>query len=146
MGFSVSGATAIVFAGLFVSFGMFYTTTANTAEQVSDANGQWQDRVLEQQNTAIDIVTASYNATTDTLVVEANNTGAAALSTNATDLLVDNAYQGNFDAVSVDGDPATTLWLPGETVRFELTTTTQPDRVKLVTETGVAGTEVVTSG
>jgi flagellar protein FlaF len=146
MGFSVSGSAAIVFAGMFVAFGMFYTATANTAEQVSEANADWQDGALAQQNTAIEITSATHYVGNDSLVIRVNNTGAVGLSVEETDLLVDNEYQTAFSERSVEGDASTSLWLPGQTLRYNVSTASQPSRVKLVTETGVAGTEVVQSG
>lgn len=146
MGFSVSGSAAIVFAGLFIAFGMFYSATANTAERVEDARGDWREDTLAQQNTAISITSATYYSGNRSLIVRANNTGSTSLSIPETDLLLDNEYQTTFTELSVDGDSSTDLWLPGETIRYNVSSIGRPGRVKLVTRTGVAGTEVVTSG
>jgi flagellar protein FlaF len=145
MGFSVSGAAAIVFAGMFVAFGMFYTATAGSTERISEAESDHRDRALDQQNTALSMVEATYYAANDSLIVQADNTGTTSLSVGETDLLVDNAYTTDAN-VTVDGNATTALWLPGERVRYTVSADSQPGRVKLVTETGVAGTEVVTSG
>lgn len=146
MGFSVSGSAAIIFAGLFIAFGMFYSATANTAERVEDARGDWRDTTLAQQNTAISITSATYDTGNQSLIVRANNTGSTSLSVPHTDLLVDNQYQTSFTELSVDGDDTTDLWLPGQTIRYNVSFASQPGRIKLVTGTGVAATEVVTSG
>lgn len=146
MGFSVSGSAAIVFVGMFIAFGMFYSASSNTMEEVTDARSDWQDDVLDQQNTEIEIASATYNASTDSLVVEVNNTGSTALSVNETDLLVDNVYQLSFQNRSVDGDTTTDLWLPGQRLAYNVSFDSQPDRVKVATGTGVAETGVVTSG
>ena len=146
MGFSVSGAAAIIFAGLFVAFGMFYTATANTQERVTEANEDWRDETIQQQNTELELVDATHYASNDSLIVRANNTGAVSLSVTDTDLLVDNELQTSFTERAVDGDGATGLWLPGQQIRYNVTFASQPDRVKLVAETGVSETEVVTSG
>lgn len=146
MGFSVSGAAVIVFAGLFVAFGMFYSATANTQERVNDAEQDWRDDTLAQQNTDFEIVDASYYSSNESLIVRANNTGAVSQSVAETDLLIDNSYRDSFAERSVDGDSTTDLWLPGEQLRYNVSLPSQPDRVKLVTETGVSGTEVVVSG
>jgi len=146
MGFSVSGAAAIIFAGLFVAFGMFYTATANTQERINDANQDWREGTLDRQNTDIELVDATYHANNDSLIVKANNTGAFTLSVNDTDLLADNELRTSFTERTVDGESATGLWLSGQQIRYNVSFASQPDRIKLVTETGVAETEVVTSG
>ena len=146
MGFSVSGAAVIVFAGLFVAFGMFYSATANTQERVNDAEQDWRDDTLAQQNTDFEIVDASYYSSNESLIVRANNTGAVSQSVAETDLLIDNSYRDSFAERSVDGDSTTDLWLPGEQLRYNVSLPGRPDRVKLVAETGVSGTEVVVSG
>ena len=145
MGFSVSGSAAIVFVGLFIAFGTFYSASTNTMEQVTDARSDWQDRDLDQHNTDIEITAATYNNTTDRLTVETNNTGAVALSVNETDLIADNEYLIP-DRSDVNGDAATDIWATGQRLTFNVSLGTQPDRVKVTTGTGVAATEVVTRG
>ncbi|QSG10050.1 flagellin [Halapricum desulfuricans] len=146
MGFSLSGSAAIVFVGLFIAFGTFYSASTNTMGQVTDANSDWQDRRLAQHNTQIDIVSAVYDNETDSLVVEVNNTGATTLSVEATDLLVDNEYRTAMQDRDVDDDSETDIWASGQRLTFSVSATSQPDRVKVVTENGVAATEVVTRG
>lgn len=145
MGFSVSGSAAIVFVGLFIAFGTFYSASTNTMEQVTDARSDWEDRDLAQRNTDIEITAATYNNTSERLVVETNNTGATALSVNETDLIADNEYL--FPARSdVNGDAGTDVWAPGQRLTYTVSVATQPDRVRVTTGTGVAATEVVTRG
>ncbi|WP_435067277.1 fla cluster protein FlaF [Haloplanus sp. C73] len=143
LGFSVSGSAAIVFVGLFLAFSTAYTASANGFERVSDATSSVQDETLERQNTALNITTATYDSGNQTLTVEVVNEGATSLAVNATDLVVDNAYRDNFSARHVDGDDATSLWLPGERLHLEVSMSTQPNRVKIVTGPGVAATEVL---
>lgn len=144
MGFSVSGATAIVFIGMIVSLGIAYSGAFNGFEQVNDAYRDDADRALDQKNTAINVTNVSWNETgPNYLTVEIENTGAKTLSVEDTDLLVDNVYQEAFVTRAVDGNADTDLWLPGETLNLTVTTDARPDRVKLVTETGVSATEGV---
>lgn len=145
MGFSVSGSAAIVFVGLFIAFGAFYTASTNTMEQVTDARSDWQDRDLNQHNTDIDITAATYNTTADRLTVETNNTGAVTLSVNETDLIADNEYLIP-DRSDVNGDASTDVWATGQRLTLNVSLGTQPNRVKVTTGTGVAATEVVTRG
>lgn len=144
MGFSVSGATAILFLGMIVSVGIAYSGAFNALERVDDAYQEDTDRVLDQKNTAIDLTNVTYGQTgANYLTVEVENTGSTSLSVNDTDLLVDNIYQSSFVTRSVDGDATTDLWLPGETLTLTVTADSRPDRVKVVTEMGVSATEVV---
>ena len=144
MGFSVSGSAAIIFVAAFIGFGMFYTASANSIEQINDARADQADRTLDQQNTDIEIVTAVWNSSgNDDLDIEVENTGATELSVEDTDLLVDGVYQTGYDT-SVEGDSGTDVWAPQQTLTITVTTlSSQPNDVKVVTENGVADTGVV---
>jgi flagellar protein FlaF len=145
MGFSVSGAAAIIFASMLVAFGMWFTATANSFDQVSESRELRTDGVLESSNTAVEIVSATYNKSGNgRLVVEVNNTGAAGLSLNATDLLIDGAFvEGWQPDATVDGNGGTDLWLAGEQLTVTRDPATAPDRVKIITPSGVADTGAV---
>ena len=143
MGFSVSGSAAVIFVAAFIGFGMFYSAAANGFERVNDAREDQRDRLLDQQNTDISVVSATWNNSDDNLVVTVDNTGSETLSVEATDLLVDNDYQTGYDT-TVDTDPSTDIWASQE--RLEITVTSfssSPLRVKVVTENGIAETMVV---
>ncbi|MFY4812767.1 flagellin [Haloarcula sp. AONF1] len=144
MGFSVSGSAAIIFVAAFIGFGMFYSATANSFERVNDAREDQRDRLLDQQNTDISLVSVTWNASgNDNLVVTIDNTGSETLSVEATDLLVDNEYRTGY-GTTVDGDGSTDVWASQE--RLEITVSSlgsQPDRVKVVAENGIAETMVV---
>jgi flagellar protein FlaF len=147
MGFSVSGSAAIIFAGMFIAFGMFYTATANSVEQVSDARQAASEDRLEQQNTAIEITSAVIDIDEGELQVTVENTGSRALSLEDTDVFVDGSYRTDWQGpatVGPDDDGSTDLWLPEEALvaNFSLGSA---DRVKVVTESGVSDTSGVTS-
>ncbi|WP_225333136.1 flagellin [Halomicrobium urmianum] len=140
MGFSVSGSAAIVFVGLFVAFGMFYTATANGFENVHEAQDERTDRTLVAQNTAVELTIAEWNSTAGELTVRANNTGAAELTVGDVDLLADNTYLSGY-VTEVGGDDDTDLWLPQERLTITVASLdSDPGRVKLVTGPGVAET------
>lgn len=143
MGFSVSGSAAIVFVGVFLAFSTAYTASANGFERVSDARSAVDEEALERQNTALSITNATYDAGNDTLTVEAVNEGTTALEVGGVDLLVDNAYRDEFAVRRVGGDNATALWLPGERLHLEVTASSKPNRVKIVSGPGVAAAEVL---
>lgn len=146
MGFSVSGAAALIFLSLFIAFGTMYTATDNSFQQVTDAQDDQTDRTLETKNAGIDLVSAVYDAGANELTVTANNTGATTLSLNATTLLVNNSFESGWEPdASVDGNTGTDLWLPGETVTITVTATSQPATVSLTTAAGVSAAAEVTT-
>lgn len=143
MGFSTSGSVAILFVGLLVCLSTVYPVMETANERVTEATEAREDRALDQANTAMNVTAVSYNASTDTLVVNVTNTGSTTLSVDGTDLLVDGTLR-SAATTSVEGDTGRTIWVPGEQLQFELTgVTTAPGRVKVVTENGIAETEVL---
>ena len=139
MGFGVSGSTAIIFLGVLVATGTLYTATSNATENVLEARDASAEQALERTNTAIDVTNATHYGGNDTLVVTATNTGSETLSVGETTLLVDNVYTSPNDT-SVDGNAVTDLWYAGENLTMTIGMTDPPNRVKLVTATGVAAT------
>jgi flagellar protein FlaF len=142
MGFGVSGSMAIIFLGVLIATGTLFTTLSTTAEEIGDARDERQEQLLDRRNTDIDVTNAAYNTTSGTLNLTVSNEGATTLSVNGTTLLVDNQYEPLTDA-TVDGLAATDLWEPGETLALNVSLS-QPTRVKVVTEQGVADTSEVT--
>lgn len=149
MGFSVSGATAIIFLGAIIAFGSMYPAAVDSAEQVSEAQAKQSDRLLDQQNSEVTILSGSYNSSTDTLTAEVANNGTTALAVGDVDVLVNGTYREDA-TVDVVGNAGSKLWLPGETVEVTVTpvTPTAPGnelRLKVVSGPGVAdATEVAT--
>ncbi|WP_129115115.1 hypothetical protein [Halegenticoccus tardaugens] len=143
MGFSVSGSAAIVFAGMFISLGILYPAVSNGFERVDDARADASDRELGLKNTDFEITDAEYDSDNGTLTVVAENTGATELAVNDTDVLIDGEYRTAFDARTVDGDAETDLWLPDESLRAEISTGEEPDRVTVVSAHGVSRSEAI---
>jgi flagellar protein FlaF len=141
VGFGVSGSTAVIFLGVLIATGTLYTAAAGSAEQVSDARDTEQEELLDRRNTAIDVDSVVYNtsASNDTLLVTVTNGGSTTLSVDDTSLLVDNEYVVP-NVTRVDGDTETDVWAPDQSLVFETTNSSTPDRVKMVTENGVAAT------
>lgn len=144
MGFSVSGATAVLFVGLLVSAATVYPAVDRYVDRRSAATTAAEERALTQQNTAIETVNATYNASTDELTVAVRNTGASTLSIPETDLLVDGEYtQPTAENTTVAGIATTDLWVPGETLTITVSRAAAPDRIKVVSGPGVAVTATV---
>lgn len=146
MGFSVSGAAAIVFAGLVLGFGIFYGAASDSFERVSEAQDGRSDRAVDERNAAINVTETEHVG--DRLTVHVNNTGATPLGLNETDFLVDNEYRTGWEesanVTATDGtrEGETYLWLPGERLNITIQYEDVPARAKVVTGTGVADTEV----
>jgi flagellar protein FlaF len=146
MGFSVSGSAAIVFAGMFIAFGMLQPAVSNGLEEVSDARAESGDRLLDQQNTAIEIVNATYDGAGNVTVL-VDNTGTTAISVRDADFVLDNSYESPA-STRVDGNRETTAWLPGETLRANLTVggdTPVGDRLVVAVDHGVSATTEVSN-
>ncbi|WP_137287257.1 fla cluster protein FlaF [Halorussus salinisoli] len=148
MGFSVSGSTVVLFLGIFISFGVAYSAANNGFERVNEAYEENADGELVRQNTEIDIADAAVanEGGEAYLNVAVDNNGSTTLSVNDTDILIDGNYTPQTSqkmvTVEVDGNSETDLWLPGETLQFNVSVT-DPDRVKVVTGPGVATAEVI---
>lgn len=139
MGFSTSGATAIIFVGVLIAAGIAYPVFQTAHEQRTTAIEDRDDRALSMRNTGIDVADWSYNESgNENFTMDVNNTGSTVLSVPETDLLIDGEYQRSYDT-SVDGSTDRELWQPGETLTVTVSTV-RPNRVKIVTEHGIAET------
>jgi flagellar protein FlaF len=133
MGFSVSGAAALLFAGLLVAFGMWSTAAANGVERVSEAEADRTERLLQHQNSGINISRTGWTGAT--LIVYVENTGVTQVRVSDTDIIVDGQYTSTWEK-----ETASDLIRPGETVTLNRDFPSQPGRVKVVTGAGVADT------
>jgi flagellar protein FlaF len=132
MGFSVSGATAVILLAGVLSFSMAFTAISNGYERVSDSEQERMERFLEQKNSDINITEVGSSQ------VEVNNTGSITLHVNDTYLVTNGTFEDP-DSTSVEGNVDTTVWAPGEQLTFTLSSS-DPTRVKVITETGVSDT------
>lgn len=146
MGFSVSGAAAVIFLSTFIAFGMLYTAADNSFHEIINAQDDRTDRTLEAKNTAIELSSVTYDDEANEVTVTANNTGATGLSLQSSSLLLDNSFEQGWETdATVDGDGETDLWLPGEAVSITVTVEDAPERVTLTTGSGVSVTDEVTA-
>jgi flagellar protein FlaF len=142
MGFSTSGATAIIFIGLLVSFGSVYPVVESSLEEVHSARDRQDDSLLRQQNTAIQVQNVTYNASTDTATITVDNTGSTTLETDRTDVLLDGVYRQPA-TVAVDNTTGRTVWTPASRLEITIVDVTEaPSRVKIVTGPGVSDIRV----
>jgi len=132
MGFSVSGASAVILLAGVLCFSMAFTALSNGYERVSDAEQDRIERLLEQQNSDINITEVT------STTVKVNNTGSTTLDVNETHVVTNGTFEEP-DSTSVEGNSDTTVWAPGEQLTITLSSS-DPTRVKVVTETGVSDT------
>lgn len=146
MGFSVSGSTVVILIGCLIAFSAAFTVATDGFDRVTTAQDDRADRLLDRQNTAIEIGDVSRENDTTTLSV--TNTGSTALSIDRTDLLIDGQYSTETPSVrSGTSDhlkEGTDLWVPGDRLEYELET--DGERVKIVTENGVATSSALPEG
>lgn len=149
-GLSTAASLLVIFVGLFLALGSLYTVTANTAERVGEASAEQRERQNAVAGTAVNITSATWDATDSNFTVTVNNTGDTTLRVSASDTVVDGNYVPieDYERVEVAGADAD-LWRPGEQLVLEDEDTitnfaTTPDIVTVVTETGVAASSEVT--
>jgi flagellar protein FlaF len=147
MGFSVSGATAIILIGGLIAFSFAFGAMNNGYERVSEAQQERDDRELVRANSDVTIANATFDSNASSLTVNVTNAGSAELDVEEVSLLVDGEYRSNA-TTAIDGDASTEIFLPGEVLTMTVDQSVQPDRVKVVAGTGVAATstEVNASG
>lgn len=140
MGFSVSGATAIILIGGLIAFSFAFGAMNNGYERVSEAQEERDDRELLRANSDVAITNATYDDDNSLLEVNVTNAGSAELVVEEVSLLVDGEYRSNV-TTEIDGDGTTDVFLPGEILTMTVEQSVRPDRVKVVAGTGVAATE-----
>jgi flagellar protein FlaF len=142
VGFSTSASLLVIFIATFIALGSVYTAGSNATDRVSEAQIDQLDRHHELRQTSINVTGAEWEL--GTLRLRINNTGTSVLSVNATDVLVNGEYiQVESFLATVDGE-ITDRWGLDEQLVLTTDSLTQiPDRVKIVTEVGVADTRSV---
>jgi flagellar protein FlaF len=140
MGFSTSGATAVVFLGLLVCASTLYPVLDASHERSVRADEAREERSLARQNTAVSLADVAYNSSGDrTLTVRIDNTGTTTLAVADTSLLVDGEDVAAA-TTTVDGDPTRTTWAGGERLVATVDRSAvdgPPERVVVVTGNGV---------
>ena len=145
MGFSVSGAAVIIFIGLIASGTILGVAVKDANEARNTGMEARQDRMLEQQNTEVRIVETLYDSNTSDLSVRVENTGTVTLEASLTDLVVDGDYVASREA-AVENETDRNLWTPGTRLRMDADIGNEPERVKVITETGVSAISTNVTG
>lgn len=137
MGFSTSAAVAVIAIGVLISLGLLYPAIEGSTLQISEASDDRQDRIIDARNSGVDIQSATYDDSADTLTVRVDNSGTVTLDVSKTDLLIDGelpAERTTWVGEQQDRD----LWVGGEVLEIEVSNVeTHPNRVVIATQTGV---------
>ncbi|QSG03599.1 hypothetical protein [Natranaeroarchaeum sulfidigenes] len=137
MGFSTSAAVAVVAIGALISLGLLYPAVEGSTLQISEASDDRQDRIIDARNSGVDIHSATYNDSADSLTVHVDNSGTVTLDVSKTHLLIDGELPAE-RTTWVEGDQNRDLWVGGEGLEIEVPNVeTAPDRVVIATQTGV---------
>ena len=143
MGFSTSGAAAIIFVGLLVAVGIAFPALETAHDRRATAMDERDERALDMRNTAID--TVAEHADGD-LHVDVRNEGSTTLTVEHTDTLLDGVYTTPTTIAVRDDDGETwtdderSTVTPGESLELTFEGVGEVDRVKVVTRHGIAET------
>lgn len=135
MGFGTIGATTILFVGI-----LFILTTSVNAffeAQREHSSAIQDDRAREEfrRNTAIGLTSGGHDSDT-TFYLNVTNTGDTVLDLTRIGLFLDGSWSNAaIDSKTIDGR-VTDLWAPGELLRMEVNTASEPARAYFVVETG----------
>lgn len=143
MGISVSAGTAVILVGLFLMLGVIVPGALNAHDRVNTASEKADELTLNQQETDIEIESATKGDGTLEIVVE--NTGTNTLTISRTSTLVNNEVLPPTETVITDTDNnQTDLWLPDETLQIIIDADDHSSGIgqlhdaKVITEYGVA--------
>ncbi|XGI83119.1 hypothetical protein ACEU6E_07495 [Halorutilales archaeon Cl-col2-1] len=145
MGFSVSASTAIIFIGVLIAANSVYGAWTYSQKQLETARDDEAHDLLEKRQTSVEVISTSYSSATDTLTVNTSNTGETSLSASKTTAILDGEYSPKETVTvknSFGNEKNSNLWLPGDYLVVNVSSTTDPTRVKLSTENGISDVEV----
>ncbi|SDR38416.1 flagellin [Natronobacterium texcoconense] len=151
MGFSTSAAAAIMLIAFLVAAGVIFPAIFTVSADTGDAFAAQAEQNRDQANTDIDVL--PYETDGGDLTVTVENEGTTSLTVTDTDLLVNGQFVQPDETAVVDENEdedddvytETDIWVPGTTLELTIYEETlsengidDPERVKIVTETGIA--------
>lgn len=144
MGFSTSGAAAIVFLVALVSFGSLLAVGMNLVEDITDSHTQQINEVNDLHNEDIEITDLKRGEDEEEgdLVVTVANTGAISMRLSDLSFVIDGDL-AHPEATKVDGNRETDILLPDDSVNatFDHPADEELIRVRVETVRGSADTE-----
>ncbi|GAD51309.1 hypothetical protein MBEHAL_0069 [Halarchaeum acidiphilum MH1-52-1] len=137
MGFSTSGAVAILLIAGLISAGAIVPAVQSSADAVEHAFNDRTNHAVAIDNTDIALRNVTYDGDDDTVTVTVENDGTTTLAVADTDLLLDGDYVTD-RRTAVDGGDDRTAWAPGETLTITIDRDAQPQRALVATKGGVS--------
>jgi archaellum component FlaF (FlaF/FlaG flagellin family) len=132
MGFSVAASSAIIFIGFLFAAGILLTSMTIVIDDIKDDMEKYRESIQSSGNTRINIDNATNTSTV--LYINITNTGATTLKVNEIEVLVNGSMVTHLITnSSVEGNNATNLWSPEETLYLEIMTVTSPGERVIVT-------------
>jgi flagellar protein FlaF len=143
MGFSVSAATAILFTGIVVLAGVMSSVVFNIYSDLKDAALATSDSEMARQRTRVEVLDASYNATT--VFINVTNTGETTLSGRYVDVLLNGTVQTERISSRTVSHLSSDVWGVHEVMYLEVSYPKGNDRTRIVvvTENGVSGSKLM---
>lgn len=141
MGFSVTTAY-VIFTVVLLSVGATAASQYWGSQEDLETARRAQARMLEERaGTSLEVSAATYDAGAQRYTVEVVNQGSSQLRVSDLTFLLDGTPTTAVESTDVDGDAATDLWLPGETLTVMLNPVAQaPQYFQLVTRNGASVT------
>lgn len=154
-GLSTAANLLVMFVALYLALGSLQAATTNTGERVREAVDAQRELRSAVIATNLSISSAVWeadpNESVTNLTVRVNNSGDRTVDLDAVDTLVDGTYIAiaDYERVQVDGRQRD-LWRPGEALVLRDQDTVDervgsPDRLKIITDVGVAAGRKVTT-
>jgi flagellar protein FlaF len=143
MGFSVSAATAILFAGIVLLAGVMSSVVFEVYGDLKDAALNASTSEFDRQRTRIEVLDSSYNATR--VFINVTNTGETTLSGAQVDVLLNGTIYTESIKTKKVSDITTNVWGIHEVMYLEVNYKTANDRVRIVvvTPNGVSGSKLM---
>jgi len=143
MGFSVSAATAILFAGIVLLAGVMSSVVFEVYGNLKDAALDASTSEFDRQRTRIEVLNSSYDATR--VFINVTNTGETTLSGAQVDVLLNGTIYTESIKTKKVSDITTNVWGIHEVMYLEVNYKTANDRVRIVvvTPNGVSGSKLM---
>jgi flagellar protein FlaF len=143
MGFSVSAATAILFAGIVLLAGVMSSVVFEVYGDLKDAALDASTSEFDRQRTRIEVLNSSYDATR--VFINVTNTGETTLSGAQVDVLLNGTIYTESIKTKKVSDITTNVWGIHEVMYLEVNYKTANDRVRIVvvTPNGVSGSKLM---
>lgn len=140
MGFSVIAAHVILAIALLTAGGSLSGAYWDVTGDLEEARRIQHALVDDRLRTSLSVTgTPTWTLVVNIYSFEVRNDGATTLHPRDVDYFLDGRHHGDILLETVNGDPLTNLWLPGETLRVQLqNVNATPVLLRVVAGNGVA--------